>query len=1087
MKKWVFSLLLLSGFSGFIHGSIWIKWLILIFGNTPLIVNLYLACILVGFSSGNLYYGRWVGANSLKKDPLKRFSLLARRLGIFALLIPILFKGIDFFYRFSSQNFDFASFVIQGIFLTLSIPLLLYPAFLFGGFLPVLSRVLVHKMKDKDLGMGKVYSMFALGMGAGTFLAGFLLIRGLGLFLTNGISALAILLIAGIALKLSRKPSLLTPSDKKKYTPEETTAFTPFSIQIIPYLLAITGFAVFGSQLIYTRFLTFFTDSSFQTYAIILTAILGMLAVGSNLMESFMERQKDSLRLLGWMTWGIGLASILFIPVLSSLFFHVIPSNRNVLSLYHWEKWLFTILPLVLPSLLLGAILALATRFVLTYAETGKSVGEVNAYFTRGGFIGILLTGSFLIPRLGYQTSLLLLVIFLFLAGLFFVSFSLKKEAQSSWKILVILSILVLSSYRFLFVEERPLSMINHPELKGESIFYREGFGGIIEIVEREGIMNLFIHGELISSTSSGGLRLHRLLALLPILFHEDPKDVLLIPFGSGITAGAVRSASVGTRIERADCVEKIQDLVSVSTHFELSNRQVLKWPKFHLYFVDGRNFLRTTQSKYDVIIAGTANPKSIGSYQGYFSLQGYTLFKDRLKKNGIFCQWIPLDRLRERDFQMILKTLQKTFPYSTLWLSQPFGEEGSVNAFLIASRNPLMIPLKKFEAEIQDLQMDFQNLGILSSLDLLDCFIAGENRMKPYVQNVPFLSDDHPDVDYSPVINDYNRILGSLSRLRENAWNRLRNVDESFREEIEKRFRITGFCIEGDLNKLKGNIIGALSSYQKANEMASSLQSESILGSANKMKEAIELEIVYLEGLKEETIDEVRLRNGSGSPLQVDEHLLFGYLQQKEGKQQEAILEYQKVLELEPNHLEARYNLALLYQKENQLEKAIQEYIKVLIKDPNHQYSMIGLGTAYDGLKKYDLAIQIFEEAQKLHPNNPLILYNLGEVFRKKKDYQNARKAWEDALKIDPNDAKVHSALGSLFATQSKFEAAEVEFLLALKTNPMDPETLGNLGILYARIGDRKSAIQMLIRALQIDPKNVRLRSNLEKLRMNP
>jgi spermidine synthase len=1042
---------------------------------------------MVGFSSGNLYYGRWVGSNSARKDPFKKFSFLAGRLGIFALIVPILFRGVDLFYRFSYPHFDFAGFVIQGIYLTLSIPLLFYPAFLFGGLLPVLSRDLSYNLKDLDFGKGKVYGLFAMGMGTGAFLAGFLLIRGLGLLLTNGLSALLILLIAGIALKLSRKLSLLTPSEGKEHTPEEVTYKPSFSIQMIPYLLAITGFAVIGSQLIYTRFITFFTDSSFQTYSIILTSVLVMLAIGSHLMESFMERQKDPLRLLGWMTWGIGLASILFIPVLSNFFFQVIPSNRNVLSLYHWEKWLFTFFPLVLPSLLLGAILSLAVRSIYIPDETGKSVGEVNAFFVRGGFLGILLTGSFFIPRLGYQMSLLLLVILLFLTGLFFVSFSLKREAQSSWKILVILSILVLSTYRFLFVEERPLSMTKHPELKGESIFYREGLSGIIEIVERKGIKNLFIHGELNSSTSSGGLRLHRLLALLPILFHDDPKEILLIPYGIGITAGAVRSASVETRIEKADCIEMTNELVLADSYFELSNRKVLKWPKFHLYFEDSRNFLLTTQNQYDVIISGIANPKSIGSQQGHFSLQGYSLFKNRLKKNGIFCQWIPLDRLRERDFQMILKTLHKTFPHLTLWLSQPFGERGSVNAFLIASRNPLMIPLKKLEAKIQDLQMDFENLGILSSLDLIDCFVAGENRLKPYMQNIAFLTDDHPDVDYSTVINDYDRILESISRLRENAWNRLRDADESFREEIEKRFRITGFCIEGDMYKLKGNIIGALSSYQKANEMTSSLQSEYVLGSVKKMRKAIELEIAYLEGIKDETIDEARLRSGTVPPLYIDEHLLFGYLQQKEGKRQQAILEYRKVLELEPNHLEARYNLALLYQKENQLENAIQEYINVLIKDPNHLYSMIGLGTAYDAMNEYELSIQIFEEARKLHPNDPLILYNLGEVFRKKKEFQKARKTWEDALKIDPNDAKIHSALGSLFATQSKFEAAEVEFLLALKTDPMDPETLGNLGILYARIGDRKSAMQMLIRALQIDPQNKRLSSYLEKLRVSP
>ena len=79
----------------------------------------------------------------------------------------------------------------------------------------------------------------------------------------------------------------------------------------------------------------------------------------------------------------------------------------------------------------------------------------------------------------------------------------------------------------------------------------------------------------------------------IPMLLHQDPRAVLVIGMGSGITAGAVSRHPV----ERLDIVEIEPAVAEASRFFAHIHGDVLKDPRTRVAFADGRNYLLTTRS----------------------------------------------------------------------------------------------------------------------------------------------------------------------------------------------------------------------------------------------------------------------------------------------------------------------------------------------------------------------------------------------------------------------------------------------------------------------------------------------------------
>ena len=172
----------------------------------------------------------------------------------------------------------------------------------------------------------------------------------------------------------------------------------------------------------------------------------------------------------------------------------------------------------------------------------------------------------------------------------------------------------------------------------------------------------------------------------IPLLIHPAPKEVLYLGLGTGLTAG---SAVVHPDVESIDIVELIPEVVEAAALFGEYNHQVLDDERVNVHIDDARHFLLASDRKYDVIISDLFVPWQ--SQSGYlYTIDHYEVIRDRLKEDGLFCQWIGFFQIGQAEFEMIANSFASIFPHTSLWWGRVQAHQGMI--CLIGSNHPLEV-----------------------------------------------------------------------------------------------------------------------------------------------------------------------------------------------------------------------------------------------------------------------------------------------------------------------------------------------------------------------------------------------------------
>ena len=145
------------------------------------------------------------------------------------------------------------------------------------------------------------------------------------------------------------------------------------------------------------------------------------------------------------------------------------------------------------------------------------------------------------------------------------------------------------------------------------------------------------------------------------MLLHREPRKVFVLGTGSGMTLGAT---SVHPSVERLTLAEIEPAVLGVARTFARDNHDVLDDPRLRVVFDDGRNFLRTTRERFDVITADPIHPWFSGA--GYlYTKQYFDLAASRLAPGGVMCQWLPIYELDGANLRSIVRTFRSSFATS--------------------------------------------------------------------------------------------------------------------------------------------------------------------------------------------------------------------------------------------------------------------------------------------------------------------------------------------------------------------------------------------------------------------------------------
>ncbi len=169
---------------------------------------------------------------------------------------------------------------------------------------------------------------------------------------------------------------------------------------------------------------------------------------------------------------------------------------------------------------------------------------------------------------------------------------------------------------------------------------------------------------------------------------------------------------------------------------------------------------------------------------------------------------------------------------------------------------------------------------------------------------------------------------------------------------------------------------------------------------------------------------------------------LALSYVQS--GKVQDAFVELQKTIKINPLEKRAYYLLGLIYRRFDNKEKAEEMLKKAIELDPDYSEAHNALGVVYQSMALWQKAIEQFKLALKnpfyLNPEKPY--YNLGTVYYRQGQYEKALRAYKSAIARRPEFHLPYYGLALSYNMLKRYGDAADALEQAIK---LDPAIRGN------------------------------------------
>ena len=143
------------------------------------------------------------------------------------------------------------------------------------------------------------------------------------------------------------------------------------------------------------------------------------------------------------------------------------------------------------------------------------------------------------------------------------------------------------------------------------------------------------------------------------------------------------------------------------------------------------------------------------------------------------------------------------------------------------------------------------------------------------------------------------------------------------------------------------------------------------------------------------------------------------------EGELKRLTRRYRAALRINPDFVDAHYNLGTAMSKQGELGEAIKHYRAALRINPDYAKAHNNLGIALAEQGSIEEAIGHFREAFRIDPTNALAYANLANIFANRGEIEKAIEQYRRALEEKPGQAEVHERLGRLLAQQGRRDEA--------------------------------------------------------------
>ncbi|MBI3536057.1 MAG: tetratricopeptide repeat protein [Chloroflexi bacterium] len=191
-----------------------------------------------------------------------------------------------------------------------------------------------------------------------------------------------------------------------------------------------------------------------------------------------------------------------------------------------------------------------------------------------------------------------------------------------------------------------------------------------------------------------------------------------------------------------------------------------------------------------------------------------------------------------------------------------------------------------------------------------------------------------------------------------------------------------------------------------------------------------------------------------------------------------------QKALQLDPNNADAhRINGLDLFLFKRQQPDAIAEFEKAAQLEPNSALRQYELGVFYRNAKSFEKSIAAFQRALQLYPPNIAAYIGLSAVYLDQKQYDSAVDVLNRALQLNDKSADLYYRLGQAYYAAEKCAQAIPAFQKTIELNSKANFALTFLGFCQLKAGNTSAAQDAAQKAAAIDPNNADTKNLLAQI----
>jgi spermidine synthase len=729
-----------SGCSALIYEIVWYQMLQLAIGSTAVSLGVLLATFMGGLCVGSIGLPR---VKLVEKNPLRVYAALELGIGIFGLFALFVFPLIDRAYV-AAVGYGLPGMLLRAV---IAAVCMLPATVLMGASLPAIVRW-VERTPRGVAWWGWLYGGNTVGAVIGCLGAGFYLLRIYDVVVATYAAVVINLAVAAVSYILGGRANEAGLIPEAIEIPPVEDSDVGQSQWPVYLAIGLSGMGALGAEVVWTRLMGMMLGATVYVFSIILAVFLIGLALGSAA-GSWLLRSVRPRLALGWcqILLALAIAWTAFAITQSLPYWPALvdtgPWKTLVLDL---GRCLYAILP---PAILWGASFPFALASVsASQKESGRLVGGVYAANTLGAIAGALLVSLALVPWIGTRQTQRLLVLLTWLsAAAVLAPYAWRKRDSFVGGMLA-------ASFAFALllawqVHKIPGEVIAYGRrvataMGNSNILYTaEGRNSSVAIsIGQDGTLEVDVNGHVEATTEPFDMKLQRMVGHLPALLHRDPKSVLGIGFGAGVSAGTFTRYPGIQKITVCEIEPRIPP--TTTQYFGNENYRVMLDPRTRIVYDDARHYLRTSSEKYDIIASDPLDVFVKGT-AGLYSKEYFETVLRHLNPGGMFTLYVPLYETDLPTIKSEIATFLEVFPHGTIWANTRNGD--GYDMVFMGQAEPLKINLDEVHqrfarADYARVAESLRDIGVNSPIDLLATYAGQRSDLSRWYQGAQLNRD---------------------------------------------------------------------------------------------------------------------------------------------------------------------------------------------------------------------------------------------------------------------------------------------------------------------------------------------------------